>query len=153
MNERLPTGALFLMLNAIIVNPKSSMHKLMHTLATCMLLLHALGGCCWHHDHDMCLGCSEDSVSPIVTSGGTNAEGDCEFCQCQTECDEDECAFVTSRLRSVVKAVGGSCPSAGVCAQVFVTPSAMRARHALCGPLHSSSPPLRLHLLNQVLLA
>ncbi len=136
------------MLNAIIFNSNAMTHRLVRGFAMCIVLLHVAGGCCWHHDHAPCLCQCEDERATGTNECDESACG--EFHQCHDGCDDEECDFVRCRLRSVVKTGGVLPPLAVVTMPVCVAPSTVRA--PFDAPHLNSSPPLRLHLLHQILL-
>jgi hypothetical protein len=141
------------MSNAVLFNPKSEMHRLVQTVATCMLMFHMIGGCCWHHDHADCSGCGEETVCGPLTGDRVDvSDVERDTHTCQNGCDEDECDFVLPGSRSVVKKVRVSLSVAVLTVPAIVVPSAVSPRHSLEGHLAGSSSPLRLHLLNQSLL-
>ena len=119
----------------------------------CMhVVFHILGGCCWHHAHADCASCCEDEQRPAGTNGRANGSSTCEIHHSEDDCDEGDCAFIAAGSRSVVKAVGGLVASAVVYTHTFVAASTTTPHSARESPSPSSSPPLRLHLVNQVLL-
>ena len=139
------------MLSSIVLKSTSAMHKWVHSFAMCVVLLHAIGGCCLHHDHAPCLDWSEDGD---ILSGYTLPD-DMELCssiQCPAECHEGECAFVVVGPRRVVKPVTDSIRPAVVGVQPHIVPLVRTTGPAREAPPPDCGPPLRLHLLNQVLL-
>ena len=140
------------MLKPLVFNSQSSMHRFVHALAVCMVLFHLVGGCCWHHDHDECLRCCKDEGRTVATLDRVVGDSDYEFHHCHTDCDEEDCAFAAARSRRVVTVAGNLLAWGIVNTEVLRATSDMAPCHSFDGPPPGSSPPLRLHLIHQIIL-
>ena len=153
LSRQLAETHVLLMLNSLVFNSQSPMHRFVHALAVCMVTLHIMGGCCWHHDHTECLSCSEDDDRSADSLELAVAVGNCELDHCHTGCDEGECAFAAAGSRCVVKASGNLLALGAVSPQVLQARSDVSAYRLLVdGSLPGSSPPFRLHLMIQIFL-
>jgi hypothetical protein len=131
------------------------MHRIVHSLAACVVLLHILGGCCWHHAHAESTGCCEHSSHPAEANDLAEGDQDCTgqgSHHSKDGCHEAGCVFVAPELRGVVIVVRSVQGLSGPCPDVFAAASTISGRDPLGVPPSGSGPPLRLHLLNQVLL-
>jgi hypothetical protein len=144
-----------MMMGSTVLNRESPMHGFIHHLALALVLFHMTAGCCLHHAHAECLAGCQDSPH---WSGCCSEDEDHHPCPAEkphrhsTECDGGECVFVVPETDSLVKLIGPFHPLVAVFAdRSGATPTAM-ARLLPTWLEPSRSPPLRLHLLNQVLL-
>jgi hypothetical protein len=128
------------------------------TLMSTCLLAHALLGCCWHHEH-ACITHGTAAHDAAAHESVAHADGSCDHhncpgdqrapCDCRLECGA-VCVFV--QLQKTI--VDGSPTASDV---VAIDPALRdnRSETRLSWELATSaghSPPLRLHLLHQILL-
>ena len=118
------------------------------TLMSAFLLAHALLGCCWHHEH----GCATHGA--VAHSDECCNYGDCPThdsgpCNCRIECGS-VCVYI-----SLEKTVVDCSP---VMLDVVALNPTLPGNHSakllsweLASGLAASAPPLRLHLLHQIL--
>ncbi len=53
------------------------MRYLIATVAALSLLMHALVGCCWHHQHvELAASCDETQLLPVICGGHVHSHGD-----------------------------------------------------------------------------
>jgi hypothetical protein len=121
-------------------------------LAVCMVTFHILGGCCWHHDHAECLSCAKDDDHTSANLDFTLGESDCKLDHCHMGCDQSDCAFAEAQSRRAVEVIGKLVASSVMVPHGLQALSAVQEHHRLDGLLPASSPPLRLHLINQTFL-
>jgi len=127
------------------------MHRLLSILTAALLFIHTVFGCCWHHAHH-----GEHDQSS-ATSGSTlcchHAEhsGDSEPCERHVEC-EGACIYVLPQ-KVAVEAPQELAVDLPVVLPSLACQQVESARTWEAGRfLHGSMPPLRIHLLHQVLL-
>jgi hypothetical protein len=135
----------------------SMMRSFLSHLMAGLLAMHAVLGCCWHHGH----ACGRECTRTVLESADAHADHDADSCgstdskPCQNHgphaCQKGQCVF----LRTVENGAGVSLdlnlPSLGCAASCDVSsqaPVAVRPLFAADALL----PPLRLHLVHQVLL-
>lgn len=145
------------------------MHSVLTHITAGLLLVHALLGCCWHHAH----GCSRcrpaaASASPACSHAGCKHHNERDQarhsdrpnhddkvpkapCKCPTEC-QGVCTFLPPQKVQVARS-HAPLPFDFIAAATVAPDSQLQAgtRQTLCGLL-KPEPPLRLHLLQQILL-
>ena len=143
-------------------------------LTTCMLVVHLVFGCCWHHTHQCEASCCETSA-PTVGScpcshhhhdhshhgednqryheHKANQQSDPEG-PGEHDCEDQSCVYVTTNVTPEQRGRFIQVSWPRLDDQLLV--SQLDIRHAqfrwLDTSLPSSCPPLRPHLMNQVLL-
>ncbi len=131
-----------------------AMHRIVHSLAMSLVLYHVLVGCCWHHAH-------AESAEP---SGETLQSPTC--CQHHHEdgrepadlphphdggCDGESCDFVVPHIDGppqLDETAVASLVDLDLASRIQPSSGALGSEIPPPGGL----PPLRLHLLNQILL-
>jgi len=136
------------------------MHRFLFILGCTVVLLHALGGCCWHHAHAECVACQDDPPKASSCcyhhshdeddhrgSGGEQREQEHD-----RGCDTGSCDFVVPERETLVE-LGPDCVTALTAADTGTAclPTGFTGR-SLELQLTRSSPPLRLYVLHQTLL-
>lgn len=134
------------------------MHAILSIITAATLFIHALFGCCWHHAHS-CVRCEMASAEASPVAGGCKCHHGSQPdqqpsgpCNCQFEC-KGVCTYLPPQ-----KTVA-DCPELGVPFSSVAIVSVLADRHLsavgvweqTCGQL-ATEPPLRLHLLHQILL-
>jgi hypothetical protein len=148
-----------MMLESATLRNETFMHRLTHILACVTVVLHIMGGCCWHHAHAACPGdCCESPQAVACRSCDDQGHGDHHACPGEHPgkddhgCDTAPCVFVVPETESPVKIAPAQ--PLGV-----LPPDVDTARPAIHVAAHPAQAPqsrlgagLRLHLVNQVLL-
>jgi len=140
------------------------MHGLLHKLALGLVLLHILGGCCYHHAHAATPDCCReghhdeaDHHAPAHQEPAHHGRG--EPC-CPTDgraperegCDESQCVFVVPETGRAARLLGPLCAEAALSAPPAVIPDGSPIAARSRPPSTFGEPPGRLHLIFQVLL-
>jgi hypothetical protein len=132
-----------------------AMHAVLSSLTAALLFIHATFGCCWHHAH----WCAQRSACIVAAE----PEGCCEHhrssapgeqekpCDCNVEC-EGTCTYLPPEKMQI--------EAPWVVASVDLVATAPALAEALVvstsgsdsGDIAHAAPPLRLHLLHQLLL-
>ncbi len=135
------------------------MYGLLSNLTACLLLAHALLGCCWHHSHD-CSGCDSTSTaeSPPEHCCKHHQQARDEGakpaapCNCKVEC-HGVCTYLPPQKTQL------DCPDIALPFDfAILIPAMADAQVASAIPWERASDSgggkfsLRLHLLHQVLL-
>jgi len=131
--------------------PRLGMHALFHRLAMCAVLLHTLGGCCWHHVH------AGHSLGQVFAACDHAEDDDRDQPHHRPHhdpagCHEPGCAFVVPEYRTFVALLARLQPLPSVSTDMSAAVSTALCRPELDAPPLAGRPSLRLHLLNQVLL-
>jgi hypothetical protein len=148
-----------MMLESAVLHHESVMHRLTHILACVTVVLHVMGGCCWHHAHAACPGdCRESPQAVACRSCDDHGHGDHHACTGEHRhehdhgCDAAPCVFVVPETGGPLQ-IAPVQPLAALPAVVHVTcPPTHVAAHPVNSPHFHLSAGLRLHLVNQVLL-
>jgi hypothetical protein len=131
------------------------MRYLIATFAALSLLMHALVGCCWHHQHvELAAGSDETQLLPVVCGGHIHSHGDhdhdrgSESPADHRHSDDDGCGEEPCQFVKVDASSGPSLLDGPIVAIVDAAPPAAhdgwrlrahdhRGRHILEGvPLH-----------------
>ena len=124
------------------------MHAFNSILVTSCLLAHALFGCCWHHSHD-CV--AHEAIA--YSGGGCNDHGcpakHSEPCNCRIECGAI-CVYLPIE-KTVIDCSPVTFDLVATNPTLFRDESANLLSWELASGLAASAPPLRLHLLHQIL--
>ncbi len=138
------------------------MHKLVHNLTMFVVLYHLLVGCCCHHAHGVDTGHWHDaggSRCVSVADEERDSHRDCDHHSGEPDsggqrrgCHEEHCVFVVLVTDGATRLVGQSyfptSPGATFTSVVFSSPVQQACRSLP----HPCITPLRLHLMNQILL-
>jgi len=132
----------------------------MHNVAMYLVLTHMLVGCCWHHAHAEHVACCQEHSDAVFFHRHEDGDHDTGDHDCphhdspchQNGCDEGECVFVVPEVDTTVKLIDGGHPLAIAPMEPFSGGSAKYPSASPEAPPPSNPPPLRLHLMNQVLL-
>jgi hypothetical protein len=127
------------------------MQNLLSPLTAALLAVHTVFGCCWHHGHDCTETCD---AAPSVASADGHAHGsDADHAEHhgRHECKGGVCVFIGSAKAASASATSrlASVPPAPLFCDVSVL---SRATGAIISLADDLQPPLRRHLLCQVML-
>ncbi len=134
------------------------MHKLVHNLTMILVLYHVVVGCCWHHGH---VESPAPSVGgPINTAccghdhdGHHDGQNPADHSHQQGgECDDGMCFFVVPQVDGGAMAVDRPAFSINLGSNLSRQEGASPRCPLSEPPPPAGIPPLRLHLVNQILL-
>ncbi len=148
-----------MMLKSATLRNGTVMHRLTHILACVTVVLHIMGGCCWHHVHAACVGdCRELPQAVACSSCDDHAHSDDHACPGEHPNEHDHPCHATPCV-FVVPETGGTVRIAPVQPLGSLPPDVDTARPAAHVAAHPAGAPqsrlgadLRLHLVNQVFL-
>ncbi len=134
------------------------MHKTVHTLTMLLMLYHVLVGCCWHHAHAESPTSRADGSLNTACCGHDHGEhhdgqepADRPHQQ-DGDCDDGMCFFVVPQADGGAELVDKPAPATGLCLDLHRQSRSSRGWPPNEAPPPSGIPPLRLHLVNQILL-
>ena len=146
------------------------MHKLVHNLALSMVLYHLMVGCCCHHAHADESGPHHDELAASCCSHhghghsghghsghGPQSEGEPSDPADGSDrehggCDDTRCVFVVPNAGGAIRLVGPVNPLALLGFAPQPTAAVFATSFSRETPQPAVALPLRLHLLNQILL-
>jgi hypothetical protein len=139
------------------------MHKLIHNMTMCIVLCHLLAGCCWHHAHaaeDEFWHHARGTMAAADAHTVSDEHGECvdhrndqpDSSGRRRTCHEGHCVFVVPVIDGTSRLVGQVSLLARPAVTDVVSVPTSCALESCRRPLHKSGTPLRLHLLNQILL-
>lgn len=135
------------------------MRKIVHSLTLLLVLYHTLVGCCWHHAHGEGQATRADSSHHVACCGHSHEGHDHGRDPSNppdgndSGCDHGPCVFLVPPTGDGVGMTDQVAAGKGLCVDLFhggILPA------DCCdiseSPPPSGGPPLRLHLVNQILL-
>lgn len=133
---------------------KYFMRRLAHKITVLLVLYHATVGCCWHHAHAAPLEPGRAGVKCCDHKHGHNEE------QAPTPqphppgggCDGENCDFVIPQVDAGTELVEQSASTDALCCKPSCATCACAKPLSHESPPPVGRPPLRLHLMNQILL-
>lgn len=131
------------------------MYALWHRLAMCVVLLHTLGGCCWHHVHAGSHACLGQGRALATCDQGQHDDDEGSHHHPRRSpggCHEPGCAFVVPEFRPLITLLSRLQPLPSASTDLSTAVSAALSHPPLDAPGLVGSPSLRLHLVKQVLL-
>jgi hypothetical protein len=133
--------------------------RLVQGLAFAAVLFHAVGGCCCHHAHAESLACQTEAAHDCHRHAdkGTCQENHGEDGRPAEHrhgdgCGEGPCVFVVPESNGTLVYKPVLSPTAAIIQTDTTSLSSCLLDRFFGSPHARSSPPLRLHLLNQILL-
>lgn len=142
-----------------LLRSETLMHRLTHVVACGAVLLHIVGGCCWHHARAACPGDCDDAPQAVACQSCHDYDhGDHQACpaehpqQHHNGCDKAPCVFVVPETGGSFKLAPAE-PLGSLPPEVDTTGAAAHvAAHPADAPPSRLRADLRLHLVNQVFL-
>lgn len=128
------------------------MHAFTSTLTAIALFIHAWLGCCWHHAHEQCAA-TQDEVASCCghEHASCHDEGDESVPTEQPVCDEGACTFVRGETAIHLDLDSTTLADLQIASTDDAVSSGDRRMGAELRTPHDRPPPLRTHLLFQVL--
>lgn len=135
------------------------MRKIVHSLTLLLVLYHSLVGCCWHHAHGEEQAPRTDASDDVTCCGHSHQGHDHGRepseapSRNDTGCEHGKCVFFVPPTADVAGIADSVATSNGLYSDVLqdgiVRSKCSDVRES---PPCSARPPLRLHLVNQILL-
>jgi len=130
------------------------MQAYLNSLTAALLFIHTAFGCCWHHAHACGKECSL-SVRPASCCHHHQHRGDSKQperpCKCKVEC-EGTCTYIVPQKVTIEAPQSIAMDLLAVLPSLAARALETTASHEAGCPLPDLVPPLRTHLLHQVLL-
>jgi hypothetical protein len=149
-----------MMLVSAFQRRESIMHRAVHSVAVVVVVLHVIGGCCWHHAHAECVGGPEElapseACAPWERHGGHDHDAVHRERPCGHPhgCQTGPCVFVVLETGRPDPSLPGGGPPTHILPASLVFPCS--SSRIACVDASSSGHlalSCRLHLLNRVLL-